>query len=178
MRRILLLVLCLVLLVSMVASAEGIDFAAMSDDELAQLIADAQAEQRSRNAQDVGDVYQLPCVLLDTEDFRLEITGVSAFEYAGSFCIMMPAKVENNSPYDVEIDMSIKSFGDYDVTWQASSSYILVSSGKKAVDQMDFMFMGIGDTSIKDFDFTVSVYDKGQPGHKLMETETLHGLLP
>ena len=117
-------------------------------------------------------------MLLDTEDFKLEITSVSVFDYAGSICIMMPAKVENNSAYDVEIDMNIKSFGDYDATWQASSSAIYVSNGKKAVDQMDFMFMGIDDKTIQDFEFYISIHDKGTPGNKVFTSETLHGVLP
>ena len=175
---VLIIVSLFVILIGSVAFAEQIDFASLSDDALAQLIADAQAEQRSRNVQDTDAAYQLPCVLLDTEDFKLEITSVSVFDYAGSICIMMPARVENNSAYDVAIDMNIKSFGDYDVTWQASSSAIYVSSGKKAVDQMDFMFMGIDDKTIKDFEFYISIYDKGTPGNKVFTSEILHGLLP
>ena len=166
------------ILICSVAVAETIDFSALTDDELAQLIESAQAEQRSRKASDDGLVYELPCVLLDTGDFKLEATDVSVFDYENNVCIFMPVNVENNSEYDVEIDMSIEAFGDYDVRWTSSSGSVLISSGKKVIDQMDFLITGISDTSIRDFEFEISVWDKGRSLYNLYRTETLNGLLP
>ena len=171
-------IISLVIMLCSAAVAESIDFATLTDDALAQLIADAQAEQRSRKASDDGLVYKLPCVLLDTGDFKLEATDVSVFDYENNVCIFMPVNMENNSEYDVEIDMSIEAFGDYDVRWTSSSGSVLVSSGKKVIDQMDFLITGISDTSIRDFEFEISVWDKGRSLYNLYRTETLNGLLP
>ena len=106
----------LVIMLCSVAVAESIDFAALTDDELAQLIADAQAEQRSRKAQDADAAYQLPCVVLDVDGYKLEVTDVYTHVYENDLILTMDVHAENQSEYDVEIDMSLISYGDYDLS--------------------------------------------------------------
>ena len=105
-----------VLLIGSVAFAESIDFASLSDDALAQLIADAQAEQRSRKAQNADAAYQLPCVVLDVDGYKLEVTDVYSHVYEDDLILTMDVHAENQSEYNVEIDMSLKSYGDYDLS--------------------------------------------------------------
>ena len=167
------------ILICSVAVAETIDFSVLTDDELAQLIESAQDELYSRKKNADGDVvYELPCTVLDSEGYKLDITDVSIYEYEKNLFVIFTVMAENRSEYDIEIDMSIESFGDYDVRETSSSASVLVSNGKKANGQMDFLLRGITDTTIKDFEFELSVWDKGRSLYNLYRTETLNGLLP
>lgn len=168
----------LVIMLCSVAVAESIDFAALTDDELAQLIADAQAEQRSRKAQDADAAYQLPCVVLDVDGYKLEVTDVYTHVYENDLILTMDVHAENQSEYDVEIDMSLISYGDYDLSNSFQSEAIRVSTGKKANGTYDFYIRKFTDTSVKNFEFEVSVWDKGRSLYNLYRTETLKGLLP
>lgn len=167
-----------VLLIGSVAFAESIDFASLSDDALAQLIADAQAEQRSRKAQNADAAYQLPCVVLDVDGYKLEVTDVYSHVYEDDLILTMDVHAENQSEYNVEIDMSLKSYGDYDLSDSFQSEAIRVSSGKKANGTYDFYIRKFTDKSVKNFEFEVSVWDKDRSLYNLHRTETLKGLLP
>ena len=116
--------------------------------------------------------------MLDAEGYKLDITDVSIYEYEKTLFVIFTVMAENRSEYDIEIDMSIESFGDYDVRETSSSASVLVSNGKKANGQMNFLLRGITDTTIKDFEFELSVWDKGRSLYNLYRTETLNGLLP
>lgn len=167
------------ILICSVAVAETVDFSALTDDELANLIADAQAEQRSRRTDQDGEyIYELPCTLLDIDGYKLEVTDVYSYSYENDLILTMEVFADNQSQYDIEIDMSIESFGDYDMSDSFLSESIKVSSGKKANGSYDFYIRKFADTSIKDFEFEISVWDKGRSLYNLYRTETLKGLLP
>ena len=69
------IVLFLILAMAASAFAEPMDFASMKDEELKALIEAATEELNSRKASDDSEeVYHFPCVVLDTGEYKLEIT--------------------------------------------------------------------------------------------------------
>ena len=170
------IVLFLVIAMTVCAFAEPIDFTSMTDEELQVLIETATNELNSRKVSDDSEeIYHFPCVVLDTEEYKLEITDYQLMDYEGSLIIFCDVIAENNSDYNVEIDMGFDSVNDWDVRDLTSNERLLVSAGKKAKGQMSFIIFQFSDAEVKNFGFGVSVWDKGRSLYNLYDSGELKG---
>lgn len=180
MKKIFTLVLTLMMVILVNATAEQIDFSAMTIEELEALIADAKTELANRqnnedNTDASGEVYHFPCVILNTDGYKLEVLSVNRYEYEGSTLITLDVAADNTSEYDIEIDVQFSTMGEWDISDISNSEAVRVKSGKKTKDAMTFYIQNIDATSINDFEFDVSVWDKGRSLYNLYRTETLKG---
>lgn len=180
MRRISALVLALMMVIFVNAIAEQIDFSAMTTEELEAFIVDAKTELANRqnnedNTEASDEVYHFPCVILNTEGYKLEVLSVSRYEYEGSTLITLEVAADNTSEYDIEIDVQFNTMGEWDISDSSNSEAVRVKSGKKIKDDMTFYIRNINATEINDFEFEVSVWDKGRTLYNLYRSELLNG---
>lgn len=170
------IVLFLILAMAVGAFAEPMDFASMKDEELKALIEAATEELNSRKTSDDSEeVYHFPCVVLDTGEYKLEITDYRIMEYEGSLCIFFDVIAENNSDYNIEIDMGFDSIDNWDVRNLSSTASMLISAGKKAKGEMSFVVFQFSDTEVENFEFGVTVWDKDRSIYNLYDSGTLKG---
>lgn len=161
------------------AEQQTYDFSAMTDEEIESFIDAATAEMKTRKADAASEsdsqVYEFPCVVLDTGEYKLEILAVNTMEYDGTTIMMCDVRAENSSEYDIEIDMSFESVGDWDVRNVTTSESIQVTSGKNAQAQMSFYFFNMTNLDFEKFEFEVSVWDKGRLLFNLYKSNVLNG---
>lgn len=105
MKKLLATVLCLCLF-AFSASAESLDFATMTDDELTAIIEAAQNELNQRHPQDNNTLENF--VLIDENGVKCYLTG--EYEIVGSYddgyCdLMLGAVIENNSGETVNVNV-------------------------------------------------------------------------
>lgn len=156
--------------------AEGIDFGSMTNEELTALIESAQNELNSR--MDTSEVKVLAGEILNADGYVLSVESVSSMQYEGNLFIIMDVVAENNSEYDIEIDMSFESINDWDVRDTMASEAVLVSSGKKTQKQFTFIAFNMGLTELSDiesFEYELSVWDKGRTLFNLYRTDVIKG---
>lgn len=178
MKRLMAFLMCTLMILSMCVMAEEIDYAGMSDDELTAMIEQASEELASRHKDDDGDAVHFPGVILDEPEYKLTVNDVSGCLVEGYFLVTLDVTAENNSEYDIEIDLCIDSVNEWDLEWCTGS--IRVSNGKKAKGEMWLLFLDIDLESfddIENFEFYVSVWDKGRSLFNLYKSETMTGVL-
>lgn len=165
-----------ILLLSGSSIAEGIDLSSMTNEELTALIESAQNELNSRN--DGSEINLLIGEILNADGYVLSVENVSSMQYEGNLFIIMDVVAENNSEYDIEIDMSFVSINDWDVRDTMASEAVLVSSGKKTQKQLTFVAFNMGLNELSDieiFEYELSVWDKGRSLYNLYRTDVLKG---
>lgn len=157
--------------------AEGIDLGSMTSEELTALIESAQNELNSRKEE--SGINILAGEILNADGYVLSIENVSSMQFEGNLFIIMDVIAENNSEYDIEIDMSFESINDWDVRDTMASEAILVSSGKKTQKQFTFIAFNMGLNELSDiecFEYQLSVWDKGRSLYNLYRTDVLKGV--
>lgn len=178
LKKIFALVVALMMAIAGSAMAD-IDISTMTDEELEALIADARTELDSRrsNADGKEDVYRFPCVILDVDGYKLEVLNVSTSEYNGNAMVNLDVIAENTSEYDIEIDLSLTTIGEWDFSDKSLSEGVKVKSGKKSKDTMMFYIRDFDVASVlsSDFEFEVSVWDEGRSLHNLYRSAPLKG---
>jgi len=137
MKKILALVMVLVCIFCWgFASAEGLDFASMSDEQLQAIIDGAKAELSSRNGGAVADG-----VLIDQDGVKVYLTGEYEVWGYDSFYLSLEAIIENNSDRGISVDFMSASINGWEVY---GSGIYDTGSGKKQKGVFEFNLSDAG----------------------------------
>lgn len=160
-----------------VLSKYGIDIDALTNEELNAIVIESENALKARSEVEAETTaIPFPGVIFDKEGYILEIKDISASVFEDSLIIFMDAYVENNTHYNVEIDLGIESVDGWDTSDSVGSEGIQVAPNKKANGQMIFMLNGMGYSSVSDiesFEYEISVWDKDKSLHNLYRSEII-----
>ena len=176
-KAIAMLILLTMICMSLTTVAEGVDFAAMSDEELQSLIDGASAELNGRNGEkDKDGAVHLTkdSVLIDHEGIVVTLTGENAcypVSDDGEYNLYIGVIVENNTDSPIYLVANEASINQ----WTVPSYYAFdVKSGNKRKDE--FVYYEIYNISrvseIENMKASFVIYDDDS-GEIIYETDTI-----
>lgn len=142
-KRILAALLATLLLLSLCAFAEGMDFASMTDEELHALVDGARNELANRELAATADT-----VLIDQDDVKVYLTGEHKVSSNGSY-LYMEAVVVNDSDKQISILIDSSSINGWDVF---STGISETNPGKKQKGEFDFSLEDAGISSYEEIE--------------------------
>lgn len=157
----------------------GVNVSSLSDDELASIINEAKGELENRtNSDNESEVIKFPGVIFDEYDCVVEVKTLEASIYKGNLFVDVNAYIENNTSYNIEVDMTIMSIDDWDLNDMLHTDGTKVTQGKKANGKFDYIFRDMNLNNLDDigtFEFYISIWDTDRNTHNLYKSEIMVG---